>query len=677
MTSGYEFRSVDDLRALFDANLGRVERIDEVAASLGLDGIGAGLRDTWFRLKQGPIRVLITGCSSAGKSTLINALANEIVVPEGKHTTSPIPVLIESRCKDDCAQVRLLHADSEHLGEQENYGLYRFLTDFCYTQEEAGQGASEHRYDTILSAHVRVGSGLLSETGITLIDTPGVGMAESDDARVRRILDGGCEILIALFRDADIQQQHIKDFFCQLFVNDGAPLRALHESGRVFMVSNYTIDPYTTEQIAGKHLMADFGMSSDRLILINARHARIAACGIYRYTNYLPMQYSEDDWIYAEKSTSEERGDLWDFQPEEAMDALADFSRTIGYAVEDFCADEDAVTALLASVDVPIFDAITALHAHIEMLKNDAKKADIDVPEELLLRRNIAENQIFRLDQLMESMTEMFENANNPYGFAWPGDDQIFGHNDVPEIGLLIAEPDANKETVFLDLLMKSGTEAVSLRVCKRATKFKQKCYKLVKSYIKDHIFEKIDAVMVEAQKTMEPLLHDESAQYTTIWRTYESHAWDAGHAAMLQAWEDVFSETMKKKSNAFLLPIRTNIHNGGFGGGWSKFWAYPNYISDFLGPIVRSAAQNGKLAFFHAYRNTLEAEKETVYSAFRSYQQKARTIAVQEKKDADDAIEAYIFDTRRKMIERLDVYQMQMNDYIEHGGELPRYECV
>ena len=51
----------------------------------------------------------------------------------------------------------------------------------------------------------------------TLIDTPGIGMTASDDARVKKILDGGCEILSALFRDADIQQQHIKDFFCQLF----------------------------------------------------------------------------------------------------------------------------------------------------------------------------------------------------------------------------------------------------------------------------------------------------------------------------------------------------------------------------------------------------------------------------------------------------------------------------
>ena len=54
------------------------------------------LRQAWLRLLQGPVRVLFLGVSSAGKSTLINAMIGRIVVPEGRHTTSPVPVWIQS-----------------------------------------------------------------------------------------------------------------------------------------------------------------------------------------------------------------------------------------------------------------------------------------------------------------------------------------------------------------------------------------------------------------------------------------------------------------------------------------------------------------------------------------------------------------------------------------------------
>ena len=54
------------------------------------------LRQAWLRVMQGPIRVLFLGVSSAGKSTLINAMTGRIVVPEGRHTTSPVPVWIHS-----------------------------------------------------------------------------------------------------------------------------------------------------------------------------------------------------------------------------------------------------------------------------------------------------------------------------------------------------------------------------------------------------------------------------------------------------------------------------------------------------------------------------------------------------------------------------------------------------
>lgn len=674
MSTDYEVMTVADLRHSFDAYLGESERIDEIAASLGLHEIGEGLRDIWFRLKQGPIRVLVTGCSSAGKSTLINALAKEIVVPEGKHTTSPIPVLIESRRADDCAHVEILRADSPHLPQHNSYGLYRFLTDFCYTQKESGQGVSERSYDHIISAQIRVGSSLLADAGVTLIDTPGIGMTASDDARVKKILDGGCEILIALFRDADIQQQHIKDFFCQLFVNDDAPLRSLLDSGRVFMVSNSGRSASMNELIGGHHLSADFGMDSSHLTVLNVRHARISSCGIYRYTNYLPETYSEEDWKYAEESTKEEKKS----RPHpKAQNQLEAFCKCIRSAAENFCADTDAVAALMEPIQGKLTEAKNALESHLEVLRDRARAAKIDPPEEMIKRLDAANAQLVLLDRLEEDMKAVFEDPLKPFGIVWPTESNVFSVADVPDVALLLTSDIPSREKILLDLLMQNGAAAVTDKVRDRIPPYMDACSERVRTYVSEQLSAKIYERLLCIRDTLASILHDDVMKFMILENELQIRALSAGHAAMNETWSNAFPIEMQELSTAYLDPIRTKIQNGGIAGGWAKFTLYINYSVDILTIIAQTAAKNGKLAFVRAYRAALEAEKDMLYAACRAHLTMARCTANQEKKGAEDMILAYTEQVRAEMIARIDAYEEQMNTYLLDGGEMPHYEGI
>ena len=82
--------SLQDLLELFDLYRKQTDQLLQYAKQHNDEKAIAALLRVKHRLHQGPVRALVLGASSAGKSTLINALAGDIVTPEGEHTTSPI-----------------------------------------------------------------------------------------------------------------------------------------------------------------------------------------------------------------------------------------------------------------------------------------------------------------------------------------------------------------------------------------------------------------------------------------------------------------------------------------------------------------------------------------------------------------------------------------------------------
>lgn len=660
-----------DLRALFDTWLLRVERIDAVADALGLMALKDGLRRMWFRLKQGPIRVLVTGSTSAGKSTLINALANEIVVPEGKHTTSPIPVWIESRTPDDCAHAEILYTDGR-LGHSRVWGLYHFLSDFCYTTEQAGRGTGQEQYADVVSAHIRVGSPLLANSHVTLIDTPGVGVAKDDNARVSDVLKDGCEILIALFRDADIQQQHVKEYFYGLFVDNDAPLRSLLDGGRVFMVSNSGSGTTMNKKIAAQHLSASFGMQEDQLYVLNARHARIKDCGIYRYTNFLPKEYADEDWIYAEKSTKEEKQSQPSPRSEKQFEV---FCEALSDAVKRFCADEDAVSAAVIPIRENLRAAQLAIETYFDDRREDIKNSVITPPDDLAARKTAAETKLTALNTVEKEVKAVFDDPAKPFGINWPADDKVFRDSEIPNVGLMITEDLPSADKTLQQLLINNGSAAVTVRVSNRMTAYKTACCDKVDSYILRELSNKISEQMQKIEDLLSPYLPGEHLRFMDVENEIQLNARAVGHNAMYETWNDTFPEETKEKSSAYLAPIRDKILAGGVSGGWSKFALYGNYTANILAPIARNAMEQGKLAYVNAYRDAMKAEKGTLYEAFQEALTKALSIAEKEKSDAEAEIEAYTKAVKDDLTARLNAYESKIIQYIEFGGEMPSYE--
>lgn len=252
------------------------------------------LCQAWLRLKQGPIRVLFLGVSSAGKSTLINAMTGRIVVPEGRHTTSPVPVWIhssESALKTPDIRI-IREADRDELPEVSNAGGSTFISNYCYTPKEASSDTAREKYKGLIAACVDVLFQSAPNSGLTLIDAPGINAAVGDNLRVEDILHQGCEMVIIVFQG---MTQSDKDYLRRLLVDDDGLLYPLLESGRVFAVHNY-VTPGTKAD-AEAHLRDLFGEALPRscCYMVNAHRCRLKVAGIYDYLYFLQEGATDEE----------------------------------------------------------------------------------------------------------------------------------------------------------------------------------------------------------------------------------------------------------------------------------------------------------------------------------------------------------------------------------------------
>lgn len=90
-----EKSKMDQLRKEYAQACKQVEKLAEIAGKQGLwqkNEYGKRLSDLYLRLKQGPVRAVVIGQTSSGKSTLFNALAGNIIAPEDARSSSPIPL---------------------------------------------------------------------------------------------------------------------------------------------------------------------------------------------------------------------------------------------------------------------------------------------------------------------------------------------------------------------------------------------------------------------------------------------------------------------------------------------------------------------------------------------------------------------------------------------------------
>jgi len=280
---------INRLREIFEGYGEVVKKLYKMAEEQNDRAAMKQLRTVWDRLQQGPVRAMVIGVSSAGKSTLLNALAGSIVVPEGPHTTSPVPVWIySSGAVRHSPDVRIFKTEGGSLPSAKNnrIGRYAFMTDYCYTPSQAARGSAKGKFADVTAAtvNVNVETKRIYDSGITFMDTPGIGVAIDDNTRVDDTISGGCEFALVVFRE---MTNETHEFLRSQFVNKNAPLNGILQKGRVFAVHNCF--GAGTEQDARAHIKNTFnGQLDDRLFMINARYARKDSAGYYDYVGLLP-----------------------------------------------------------------------------------------------------------------------------------------------------------------------------------------------------------------------------------------------------------------------------------------------------------------------------------------------------------------------------------------------------
>ncbi len=269
-----------DLRKLVEEKLFPMAKKHENAEAAEL------LREAWLRLRQGPVRVLFLGASSAGKSTFVNAASGWIIVPEGLHTTSPIPVWVKAgRSAKNAPTVDVIKTGSPGgLPVVEHVSSGGFIMNYCYTPEQAASGEGQELYKDVVSAIIDLPGSSKLPKGVTLIDAPGRNSSAGDNDRFDEVLGQGCEMIVVVFQkiiqsDTEFLREKISD--CE------APFRRLLEDGRVFVVQNRISHSTIADAKANMKNIFGLDMPKKMFYSLNALEERIKSADTYNYTNLL------------------------------------------------------------------------------------------------------------------------------------------------------------------------------------------------------------------------------------------------------------------------------------------------------------------------------------------------------------------------------------------------------
>lgn len=610
------FQDIDGLQRHFEALMDHAAHLYAVAQAQNNETAAALIRDQWFRLRQGPVRTLVLGVSSAGKSTLINAMAGQIVVPEGKQTTSPIPVWVyRDDTPPDKPRIRIL---KKHDIQPLNCGRFSYLTDYCYTAAEAGRGTGQEKYRDLKAAVVDVNSPALATAGVTLIDTPGIGVSQGDDARVREVLADGCEMLVILFMD--LHQQEVKDYFAALLAAEDAPLRRLLDRGRVFLVLNATdekhADPYAVLDTR-EHIRDAFDGwdGDDRLFAFNALDARLAACGIYAYQDLLPKGYSEEEMAHAAGTEELEQARLPHAQPQEGLDALCE---ALGMAVQDLCASEADVEEILKPVRLGLEEAARLLEQPWLDWIHRIHSAEYPVPPELEQRRKRLQNRVNGLQEHIKEYEALLSGGIAVSQSRWPGDTLASGFLSDERFfnyELMGDSRDAADETMVGLIQRPDGLGFWKNLLRAKMTDLRQKLLTLLTD-------RKTNPELAFWRETFHRMNHYAGSrtdghdnavipgEQTEAFRTRTefalTRALDAGKQALRESGAFALTGEEREKLENYFHEKQQKIESGSFLNGWRLFWLYPDMASEILTPLLERLVRQGTEAFLSGFRGQL-----------------------------------------------------------------------
>ncbi len=198
-----------------------VEFLAENAGRYGLwQKYGQQLSDLYLRLKQGPVRMVIAGESSTGKSTLINAFAGEFIVPESAGVCTPVPVWLMRHDKKSTF-VNPYQRREEALPA----ALYAMSPSRLLELQYSAKADESFQNDKQILVYVNSPH---LPPHVTFVDTPGLNANDADTAKTYALFDppSYCtgdesdppEMVLFLTRHENLMQSEVnalKDLFAK------------------------------------------------------------------------------------------------------------------------------------------------------------------------------------------------------------------------------------------------------------------------------------------------------------------------------------------------------------------------------------------------------------------------------------------------------------------------------
>lgn len=619
--------SVQEFQKLFDSQRLRVKQLRKIAQQQGDSEADALLRQVWLRLRQGPVRALVMGVSSAGKSTLINALVRNIVVPEGSYITSPIPVWIYSDqyAGSNPYTTILQEENGEFVGKAT--GQYGHITKYCYNPKQAGEGSGQREFEKVISAAINVKSDVVSDTGITLIDTPGIGVSLTDNARVQQIIKDSCELLIVVFHN--LQDENVKAYFRSLLLDEGASLDSLLDDSRVFMVLN-SLCHYTAhaKMDAGFHIAEAFDgrVSEERLFVLNALHARLKSCGIYPYPALMPDGFNREDFNQAVKSEALEKQQLQRATHQGDLDLLRE---ALAQEAEYLCTDPEEVFRIWNPIQEKIDAAVARLKTPLEEKRKLAEKMSYPVPPELqekLEALNGLHQAIIDWDPIaQETLTSGL--AYSKQHFPMDALMKNFRkHKTIDPDGLLTDNTAAAEQFLKQEFAEENGPSGLVLLIKTRLKNYKEPLLALLESDQENHERKYWQKKFRKLQEMLSTFCFDDSADGQRGMDGFQSsvaEAYEKAGAAGAQALQasHCFNIATEDQQNllAYLKDMQSKIRAEGMRGRWNRFWLHSNVKVDRLAPLLEKALREGATAYMSAFRESFWSNSEALYYQYHA----------------------------------------------------------
>jgi ribosome biogenesis GTPase A len=165
------------------------------------------------RLVAGQFRLAVLGQFKRGKSTLINALLGDTLLPTDILPVTAIPTFI-AYADVVCAQVHFItEADPIHFSTSGNQSLADFLSDYV---TETGNPDNHRQVERVEIGH----PAQLLRQGVVLIDTPGIGSTHKHNTEVAYQILPQCDAALFLVSPdppiTEVELDYLKEICQQL-----------------------------------------------------------------------------------------------------------------------------------------------------------------------------------------------------------------------------------------------------------------------------------------------------------------------------------------------------------------------------------------------------------------------------------------------------------------------------